>query len=63
MGNTVVLEEVLPEGVAVDVVVHDSTVDEETVAELQQALREADAGEFVSEEEVWAAIEARYGSE
>ena len=36
-------------------------VDDETAAELAQALKEADAGDFVSEEEVWASIEARYG--
>ena len=36
-------------------------VDDETAAELEQAHKEADAGDFVTEEEVWADIEARYG--
>lgn len=37
------------------------TLDDATVSELQEALSEADAGDFVSEEEVWSKIEARYG--
>lgn len=34
-------------------------MDEETARELELAQQEADAGDFVSEEEVWADIEAR----
>ena len=66
VGNTVVLEEVLPEGSDVDVVLRalpsaNSELDEETAQELMLALKEADAGDFVSEEEVLAQIEAQYG--
>jgi predicted transcriptional regulator len=69
VGNTLVVDDSveLPEGTRVEVDFHvveggeGVVVDEETVAELEQALKEADAGDFVSEEEVWARIEARYG--
>lgn len=69
VGNTVVLEEVLPEGSDVDVVLRTVPsansegveLDEETAQELMLALKEADAGDFVSEEEVLAQIEAQYG--
>ncbi len=69
VGNTVVLEEVLPEGSDVDVVLRavpraeseGVEVDDETAQELMLALKEADAGDFVSEEEVLAQIEAQYG--
>lgn len=66
VGNTLVVEDgvSLPEGaeVEVDVVLHvpeGVEVDEETASELELAHQEADAGDFVSEEEVWADIEAR----
>lgn len=66
VGNTLVVEDgvSLPEGaeVEVDVVLHvpeGVEVDEETARELELAHQEADAGDFVSEEEVWADIEAR----
>lgn len=69
VGNTLVVDDdvQLPEGtrVEVDLQVMEGgegvVLDEETVAELQQAIKEADAGDFVSEEDVWARIEARYG--
>lgn len=69
VGNTLVVDSdvQLPEGTRVEAELHvlegseGVTVDEETVQELEQALKEADAGDFVSEEEVWAGIEARYG--
>lgn len=69
VGNTLVVDSSveLPEGTRVEVELHvveggeGVVVDDETAAELALALKEADAGDFVSEEEVWASIEARYG--
>ncbi|MER2564413.1 MAG: hypothetical protein ABTQ32_27030 [Myxococcaceae bacterium] len=36
--------------------------DEELAKELILAIKEADEGDFVSEEEVWAEIDALYGA-
>lgn len=67
-GNTLVLEEDVqlpPEGAHLEAELKlvseaatDFEMDEETEKDLVQALKEADAGDFVSEEEVWADIEA-----
>lgn len=47
VGNTVVVDEKLPEGADVEVCVEDGFMpDEETARELAQALKEADAGDF-----------------
>ena len=67
VGNTLVVDEDvhLPEGARVEgeLQVVDGgegvEVDDATAAELELAHREADAGDFVSEEEVWASLEAR----
>lgn len=64
VGNTVVMDEPLPEGTAVDVVVHDSPEDDEfpLTDELREALREAsDAvrrGETVEMDDVLAEIDS-----
>jgi predicted transcriptional regulator len=65
VGNTLALdgELQLPEGARVDAVlriIDDGVeIDDETVAELELALQEADAGDFVTEEELWASVESR----
>jgi hypothetical protein len=67
VGNTLVVDNdvQLPEGARVEAdlqMVDDGEgveVDAETAAELELAHQEADAGDFVSEEEVWANLEAR----
>jgi predicted phage tail protein len=67
VGNTLVLDNdlQLPEGARVEAdlqMVNDDEgveVDAETAAELELAHNEADAGDFVSEEEVWAGLKAR----
>lgn len=68
VGNTLVLDEdaqLPPEGARLEAelrlvadVPDGYEMDEETEEDLVQALKEADAGDFVSEEEVWADIEA-----
>ena len=69
VGNTLVLDEdaqLPPEGVRLEAELKvvpeaaaDFEMDEETEEDLVQALKEADAGDFVSEEEVLADFEAR----
>ena len=69
VGNTLVLDEdaqLPPEGVRLEAELRvvpeaaaDFEMDEETEEDLVQALKEADAGDFVSEEEVLADFEAR----
>ena len=68
VGNTLVLDEDVqlpPEGVRLEAELKlvDGAdawdMDEETAQDLMAALKEADAGDFVSEEEVWADINAR----
>lgn len=65
VGNTLVVDEGVqlpPEGEELEAelrVVSAGQPDEETVQELMAALKEADAGEFVSREELWARIRAR----
>lgn len=60
VGNTVLVEEALPEGAEVEVRVEESFVpDEETAKELAMALKEADAGDFVSEADFWKQMKAR----
>lgn len=66
VGNTVVLDEVLPEGSAVDVVVRDTGddeggiyVDEATEEELFQAMAEAETEEGISVEEAFARLPPR----
>ncbi|MDP3232853.1 MAG: hypothetical protein Q8N26_08755 [Myxococcales bacterium] len=53
----------LPEGTRVEAVlriIDDGVeIDDETAADLELALQEADAGDFVTEEEFWASIEWR----
>lgn len=69
VGNTLLLDQdvQLPDGARVEAELRlvengeGVVVDDETAAELEQAHKEADAGDFVTEEEVWADIEARYG--
>jgi hypothetical protein len=62
VGNTVVLEEVLPEGVAVDVVVHDAANEDFVLTdELRKELRDASEamkrGEAVDMDDVLAELE------
>ena len=60
VGNTVLVEEALPEGAEVEVRVDDGFVpDEATAKELALALKEADAGDFVSEADFWKQMKAR----
>ncbi len=60
VGNTVLVEEVLPEGAEVEVRVDDGFVpDEETAKELVAALKEAEAGDFISETDFWKRMKAR----
>ena len=60
VGNTVLVEEVLPEGAEVEVRVEEGFVpDEETAKELAMALKEADAGDFISEADFWKQMKAR----
>lgn len=69
VGNTVVLDEVLPEGSAVDVVVREAGeagedeggiyVDEATEEELFQAMAEAETEEGISVEEAFARLPPR----
>jgi|CXWL01.1.fsa_nt_gi predicted transcriptional regulator len=62
IGNTVVLEEALPEGSDVTVMVDEAAgvyVDKETEAELAEAIAEADRGELVDAAEVFAALPPR----
>lgn len=60
VGNTVLVEEALPEGAEVEVRVDDGFVpDEETAKELAAALKEAEAGDFVSEADFWKQMKAR----
>lgn len=65
VGNTLVVDDdvVLPDGARVEgelrlVEPGSVRVDAETVAELEKAHQEADAGDFVSAEEVLARLEA-----
>ena len=64
VGNTVVLEEVLPAGSAVDVVLHEAEEEEDFVLteELRRELREASEsarrGECVDMDEVLAELES-----
>lgn len=66
VGNTLVVDDDvhLPEGTRVEAELQlvDSegvVVDAATAAELELAHQEADAGDLVGEEEVWASLEAR----
>lgn len=60
VGNAVMVEETLPEGAEVEVRVEDGFVpDEETAKELARALKEAAAGDFVSEGDFWKQVRAR----
>ena len=60
VGNTVLVEEALPEGAEVEVRVDDSFVpDEATAKELVLALKEADVGDFISEADFWKQMKAR----
>lgn len=60
VGNTVLVDEVLPEGAEVEVRLDDGFVpDEETAKELATALKEAEAGDFISEAEFWKQMKAR----
>lgn len=65
VGNTLVVDknvQLPPEGEELEAelrVVSDGQPDEETVQELMAALKEADAGDLVSQEDVWARIKAR----
>jgi hypothetical protein len=69
VGNTLLLDQdvQLPDGARVEAELRlvengeGVVIDDETAAELEQALKEADAGDFVTEEEVWAKFKARYG--
>jgi hypothetical protein len=63
VGNTVVLEETLPAGVAVDVVVHDGDatkwrLTEEGWALLEAARESIRQGRFVTDEELQAELDA-----
>jgi hypothetical protein len=66
VGNTLVVDkdvQLPPEGEELEAelrLVSDGQPDEETVQELMAALKEADAGDFVSREDVWARIKARH---
>lgn len=60
VGNTVQVDEPLPEGADVEVRVDDGFVpDEATAKELAQSLKEANAGDFVSEADFWKHVRAR----
>jgi DNA-directed RNA polymerase specialized sigma24 family protein len=62
VGNVVVLEEALPEGVEVEVVTTDEAgvyVDDTTAQELALAMKEADTEEGVSVEEAFARLPPR----
>jgi hypothetical protein len=66
VGNAIIIEETLPEGSAVDVVVHEAGddeggihVDEATEEELLQAMAEADTEEGISVEEAFARLPPR----
>ena len=60
VGNTVVVDEKLPEGADAEVRVEDGFMpDEETAKELAHALKEADAGDFISEAEFWKQAKER----
>jgi hypothetical protein len=61
VGNTVVMEELLPDGLAVDVVVHEAGDDEyrltdEMEADLADAMEEAQRGEGISAEAYFARL-------
>lgn len=54
VGNTVLVDEVLPQGAEVEVRLDDGFVpDEETAKGLATALKEAEAGDFISEADFW----------
>jgi hypothetical protein len=60
LGQTVLVDEKLPEGVDVEVRVEDGFMpDEETAKELAQALKEADGGDFIGEAEFWKQVKVR----
>jgi hypothetical protein len=63
VGNTVVLEETLPEGAAVDVLVHEGDamtwrLTEEGWALLEEARESIRQGRFVTDEELQAELDA-----
>jgi hypothetical protein len=62
VGSAIIVEEVLPEGTAVDVVVHgkedeEFVLTEEMRAELREAAAAADRGELVDMDEVLAQVD------
>jgi hypothetical protein len=65
VGNTLVVDEDVqlpPEGAELEAelrIVSDGQPDETTVQELMAAMKEAEAGDLISREEVWARIKAR----
>lgn len=63
VGNTVVSDEALPEGMAVDILVHDTDAERWTLtdkgwAQLREASDAIEKGEFVTDEEMQAELDA-----
>lgn len=63
VGNTVVSDEALPEGMAVDILVHDTdserwTLTDKGWAQLREASDAIEKGEFVTDEEMQAELDA-----
>jgi hypothetical protein len=62
VGNTVVAEEALPEGVALDILVHEADADSRKLtdkgwAQLREASDAIDKGHFVTDEELQAELD------
>ena len=63
VGNTVIADEALPEGMAVDILVHDTDAERWTLtdkgwAQLREASDAIEKGEFVTDEEMQAELDA-----